>query len=154
MACLGIGGVVQMTAHPVRCIQRTHVVDDLRLHIVAVVACQLTAHACRVGLVLIIVKIGVDHQSADNAVTFHTSIRVERQTQMQRYTQTRLLRVGLTATSEVVHPLTACAVVVRVVVATVGVVVDAVRDTSVLQPVASGFQITCHTAGLSPLLVG
>ena len=137
-----------------RRIQRTHVVDDLGLHIITIVASQLSAYACRVGLALVVVKIGVNHQGTDDAIAFHTCIGVEGQTQMQRYTQTRLLRVSLTAASEVVHPLTACAVVVRVVVTTVGVVVDAVRDTGVLQPVASGFQITCHTAGLSPLLVG
>ena len=137
-----------------RRIQRTHIVDDLRLHIVAIVACQLTRDASRVGLALVVVKIGVNHQGADDAIAFHTCIGVEGQTQMQRYTQTRLLRVSLTAASEVVHPLTACAVVVRVVVATIGVIVDAVRDTGVLQPVTSSLQIACHTAGLSPLLVG
>ena len=143
-----------MTAHPVRCIQRTYVVDDLGLHIITIIASQLTAYACRVGLALIIVKIGVDHQCSDDTVSFYACIRVECQTQMQRYTQTRLLRVDLTTTSEVVYPHTTTAVVVGVIVATIGIVVDAIRNTRVLHPVACCFQITCHTASLSPLLVG
>ena len=66
-----------MTAHPVRCIQRTHVVDDLGLHIITIIASQLTAYTRRVDLALIIVKIGVDHQCSDDTVSFHTCIGVE-----------------------------------------------------------------------------
>ena len=72
---------------------------------------------------------------------------------MQWYPQAILLRIGFAAACQVVYPLTSGAVVVGVVVATIGVVVDTIRDTCVLHPVTSCLQIARHTAGFCPCLV-
>ena len=135
------------------CIQGTHIVHDLCLHIIAIVASQLTRSSCWEGLALIVVIVGVDHQRTNDAIAFNTCIRVESQTQVQRYAQACLLWVGLTTTRQVVHPLTTCAVVVRIIIATVGVVVDAIWDTCILQPIACRLQITWHAAGFCPCLI-
>ena len=144
---------MQLTTHPMWRIQRTNIIHNLRLHIITIVTCQLTTYSRREGLALVIVMVRVDHQRTDDTIAFHTCIRVESQTQVQRDAQACLLWVSLTATRQVVHPLTTGAVVVGIIIATVGVVVDAIWDTRILQPIAGCFQITWHTAGFCPCLI-
>ena len=146
MACLGVRGVVELTACPLWRVDSAHVLHDLGLHIVREVACYDTALACREVLVLLVVVVLIDNKRTYYFV-LHTCIGVESEAGMEWNTQTRLVRVSCTTTCEVVHPDTARSVVIYVVVLAIGIVVYAIWNTRILHPVACSFYVAWQTAG-------
>ena len=146
MACFGIRGVVELATCPLWRVDSAHILYNLCLHIVSQVTCINTALACREVLILIIIMIFVDNECTNYLIT-NTCIGMESEAGMERNTQSWFIRVGGTTTCEVVHPDAAGCVVVHIVVFAVGVVVNAIRNTRILHPVACCFNIAWQTTG-------
>ena len=83
-----------------------------------------------------------------------TCVAVESYTHVDWDIESRTFWIDCATTSKVVHPATAATEVVGVVVFASGVVIYAIRNTCILQPVACAFYIAWIATGSGKCLIG
>ena len=143
----------QVTSLPGRHHRLADIPYDLCLDKVGKIAVTNTIAACRVGGLLVVVREGIEHECSYEFVGRMTScIAMESDAHVHRDIQSWTFWISLATTSQVVHPTATATEVVGIVVFAARVVIDAIRYTCVLEPIACTFDIAWVTASGSQCL--
>ena len=131
----------------------TDILHDLCLDIIGKVAVADTVATSRIGSLLVIAFVNIEHECSYNLVgRIAARIAMESDAHVHRDIQSWAFWISLATTSQVVHPTATATEVVGIVVFAARVVIDAIRYTCVLEPIACTFDIAWVTASGSQCL--